>query len=154
MFFAVNPNLRKQLLDKPRNKMNGLALIDEWLPFDGLERGTFLNPGSVGQPRKPGGILEAQFTPHGAYLLIRHQLNESPDFMFRQVSYDVDKTINLIKEKMTWATVEARKSLGNPILTEGSVDIKPSQISTRIARYIKDDFPRMHSVLSNTLNFG
>ena len=154
MFFAVTPDQQDQLLARSWNGVHGLTLIDEWLPLNDAMSGAFINPGSVGQPRKHGGILKATFTAHGAYLLILHQLNGPSRFMFRQVHYTVDDTIELIKEKMVWSTAKTRKSPGNPILPEGSSGKKWYTVSKRMAHYMKEQLPREHTRLINTLLYG
>lgn len=76
--------------------------LNQWHPLPNREK-VMLNPGSVGQPRRHSlqkGDF-AKIVPHdyrAAYLLLALNGGGSSKFQFRRVDYDIEKTVQLLRE--------------------------------------------------------
>lgn len=132
MFFATSEEQKRKinyrelmLKDKSMSAPSkwALAAIDAWLRLP-PNLGMFINPGSVGQPRRHGKLKEvsrdgAGDEPHAAYALIR-QKGSDHHVMFRQVRYAVQDTIGLINALMVLPRAGGNPHSGNVILPNGA----------------------------------
>lgn len=91
------------------------APLGEWLEVPGRRARALLNPGSVGQPRYPNlfkgsGIRRDN---RACYMLLKLNGKGKIQFRFQRVAYDVEQTINKLRE-IRW--IKTKPSAGKAIL--------------------------------------
>lgn len=77
-----------------------VAPLDTWIPLPGLGQRALFNPGSVGQPRPHGLLTMVGHDARAAYMLLKLD-TKGGAVKFRRVTYDTERTINLLRE-MRW----------------------------------------------------
>lgn len=104
MFLACPEGATPQRLSRWRP----VSANEGWEPLPKRGRRAIFNPGSVGQPRHHGLMFEAAIPRdyRAAYMLLRLDTGHMDGFQFRRVDYNVERTAQLLRERVSWPVHE------------------------------------------------